>query len=378
MNTRLLCLPAMLLLAACERAPAPQTSEVTSHSAPVSGIELEYMNTSVRPGEDFFEYVNGSWLEQTEIPADKAIYSVFAILRDQAQDNVRVIIEQSAGGDFAAGSDEQKVGDLYTSYIDMDARNATGLKPLKAEWETIDSIADLDALAVYLASANRRGYGMPFTLSQYPDFKTPGRYMMYTYQGGLGLPDREYYLKEDDKSLDIRGKYQAHVEAMMKLAEVQDAAAAAQLVMDIETAMAEVHMPKEEARDMVRLYNKLTLAELEELMPGFNWKAYLSEAGIADIDGVVVTMLDHMRGLDSIFTETDLEDLKTYLKWSVLNATAGRLNEALDAQNFEFYGKVLAGREEQRPQWRRAVSTATKRTRGARAGTGSPAAARAA
>ncbi len=333
---------------------------MTGAKAPValkSGITMDYMDTSVRPGDDFFSYVNGKWIAETEIPADKASYGGFGILADEAQEDVKAIIEQSASGNFAAGSDEQKVGDLYKSYLDMDTRNARGVAPLEPELERIAAIADHDQLAVYFAAAGRRGYPVPVDIGQVADFKDPNFYMIYAWQNGLGLPDREYYFKEDDASVAIREEYVRHIETMFELAGFEDAAAAATEIMDLETRIAAAHITKEAARDWPNNYNKVALDKLNEVMPNFNWQGYIDEAGIADIDGLVLMMTSYFEGLDKIIAETPIDTWQTYLKWLALNTRADALNKALDDQNFEFYGKTLTGREEQRAPWRRAVGT---------------------
>ena len=169
---------AMVAVTACGQQEATTTSE-TAHDTMKSGIAVEYMDTSVRPGDDFFSYVNGKWIAETEIPADKASYGGFGILADEAQEDVKAIIEQSASGSFAPGSDEQKVGDLYKSYLDMDTRNALGVKPLAPELERIAGIDSHDELAVYFADAGRRGYPVPVDIGQVADFKDPNYYMIY-------------------------------------------------------------------------------------------------------------------------------------------------------------------------------------------------------
>lgn len=321
-----------------------------------SGILLEYIDTDARPGVDFNAYVNGAWMKTAEIPADRGSAGVGLETHEKSEDDVKVIIEESAAGDFAKGSDEQKVGDLYASYMDMDTRNTLGTKPLEAEFERIDGLADYTELAVYFAEANKIGASMPFTLGQYADFKDPTRYMMYTYQGGLGLPDREYYFTDDEKSEDIRKVYVEHVAAMLGMTGLDEPEAAADRIMALETRMAAEHMKKEQTRDMVALYNKIPLGELPELMPQFAWDEYLQEAGIADIDGVVVTQLDHMRALDGIVTDTSMDDWKVWLKWTVLNANAHLLTEDFDNRNFAFYSKKLNGVEQQLPRWKLAAS----------------------
>jgi len=322
-----------------------------------SGIALENMDTNVRPGDDFFSYVNGKWIAETEIPADKASYGGFAILADEAQEDVKAIIERSATGDFAKGTDEQKVGDLYKSYLDMDTRNAKGVEPLEPELARIAAIEDHDGLAVYFAAAGRRGYPVPVDIGQVADFKDPNYYMIYAWQNGLGLPDREYYFKEDEASVAIREKYVDHIETIFGLAGFEDGAAAASEIMDLETRIAAAHITKEAARDWPNHYNKVALDKLNEVMPNFNWQGYVDEAGIANIDGLVLMMTSYFEELDTIISETPIDTWQTYLQWLVLNSRATALNEALDNQNFEFYGKALTGREQQREPWRRAVTT---------------------
>ncbi|MEL7538663.1 MAG: M13 family metallopeptidase [Pseudomonadota bacterium] len=348
----------LALVAACSQESTEQTAPEQSAAAvaPKSGILLDNMQTDVHPGDDFFAYVNGTWIETTEIPADKPSYGNFTVLREESQANVRTIIEESAEGDFPKGSDEQKVGDLYTSYMNMERRDELGTAPLADEFAAIDAIEDTTGLAVYMADANKQGIGLPFIVGQYADFKDPNTYMIYTYQSGLGLPDREYYFDENEKFVAIRAAYQEHIEAMLNLAGVEAAAEATATIYELEERMAAEHMKKEKTRDMVALYNKVPLAELPQLMPRFAWTAFLQEARIAGIDGLVVTQLDYMRALDGIFMETPIDDWKAYLKWRVVDAKATHLNAAVDQQNFEFRSRTLLGVEEPQPRWRRAVN----------------------
>lgn len=352
---------ALIVLSACgQKDNTDVAAEGAAKPERHSGILLANMDTSVKPGDDFFTYVNGRWISENEIPAHRASYGNFAVLQEGSQDDVKAIIEESSSGDFAKGTDEQKVGDLYRSFMDMETRNTLGVEPLNAEFDRINGIEDYSQLAVYFAAANKVGFDVPFGLGQYADFKKPDTYMMYIQQGGLGLPDREYYFEADEKSVDIRNKYVAHVEKMFRLAGLPNGAEAATTIMALETRMATEHMKKEKTRDMVALYNKIPTGELNDLMPEFNWQGYLAEAGIEDIDGVVVMMRDHMRALDDIIASTDLDTWKTYLTWVALNASAGRLNAELDQQNFEFYSKTLSGVEEQRPMWRRGVDVVNR------------------
>jgi len=347
---------ALLILAACGQ----QNKEQPVAEAPKelrSGVTLANMDISILPGDDFFSYVNGTWIENTEIPADKSRYGTFDLLRDEAQEAVKAIIEESASGDFAEGTDEQKVGDLYKSFLNVETRDARGMDPLQPELARIDAIDDYDDLAAYFAASGKRGIDSPIGFGQAPDFKNPKEYMILAAQSGLGLPDREYYLKEDEASAELRAEYVKHIETMFGLAGFGDGAAAADKIMALETRLAEQQMSKEQARDWGRNYNKIAVHELTDVMPNFNWDGYLEATGLPDLDAIVFLMTDYLVALDGIIVDTDLDTWTAYLYWSALNNSASRLTSDLDEQNFEFYGRTLSGTEEQRAMWRRGVNS---------------------
>ena len=349
-----------LFVAACgqDTTTEPATdASATESGALVSGIDLDAMDTSVRPGDDFFRYVNGKWVDNAEMPADKSRFGVFDHLRDESQEAVKGIIEASANGDFPKGTDEQKVGDMYKSFLDWDTRNARGIEPLQPELDRISAIESYDQLAVYFGGALKRGLDAPFGAQQLEDLLNPSQYAILLCQSGLGLPDREYYFKDDETSVSIRDKYVAHIEAMFGLAGFEGGADAASNIMALETRLAAEHMKKEQMRDYAGNYKKFAVSDLPDVMPGFNWDGYLAELGIQDLQEIVVYNLDYLKALDGIIRDTDLDTWKTYLKWSALNNTAARLTREIDDQNFAFFGKVLSGTEEQRPDWRRAVAT---------------------
>jgi len=348
---------ALIVLTACGK---QETESVTEEAAaPVvlgSGLDLAAMDKTVKPGDDFFAFMNGTWIKETEIPADRSTYGGFGILNDEAQADVKVIVEESASGDFAKGSDEQKVGDLYKSYLDMDARNKLGVSPLAGAFEQIDAIANYDDLAVFMAAGNKRGLSMPVDIGQLADWNDSSKYSMIVTQGGLGLPDREYYTKDDEKSVELRAAYVGHIEKMFDLVGLPDGTAAAQTIMAFETRLAEKNMTKEDARNRAQNYQTFAKENWRDVMPQFNWDAWLAEIGVAELDSLVLYMVDYLSALDGIIQDTDLDTWKTYLTWNVINTDAGILNEELDQQNFEFYGKTLSGTEEQRPMWRRGVT----------------------
>jgi putative endopeptidase len=349
---------ALLAIALAGCTEKPVDSKEAEASAPlVSGIDLQYIDPSVPAGDNFFAYVNGKWLETAEIPADKSRYGTFDILRDEARANVRQIIERAAEGDFPQGSDEQRVGDLYASFLDTTTRDAKGLTPLQPELDAIDAIHDMASLTRYMGGASRRGYSVPFGIFQLPDPKDPTIYALVMFQSGLGLPDREYYLKDDERSESLREAYEEHIETMFKLAGLAEGEDAAETILALETRMAEQNMRKEDFRDWAANYNKVNSDELPALIPSVDWTGYWSEQGYSEPPAYVVALtIDYLRALETILIDTPLETWKTYLRWSVLNGAASRLTTALDEQNFAFYGRTLSGTEEQEAPWKRAVN----------------------
>ncbi|MBT6031347.1 MAG: peptidase M13, partial [Kordiimonadaceae bacterium] len=349
MNKLMGMVAAVALLTNCDN---PQSADVNMSEADLkveSGVTLTNMDLTVNPGDDFFEYVNGTWLENTDIPSDKRRYGSFDVLRDNAQTDVRAIIEEasSAGAEF--GSNQQKVGDLYKSYMDMDTRNALGIAPLKEGLDAINAISDLNELSAYFAVAGKYSLTTPLALYVGVDAKIPTQYSLHIYQLGLGLPDRDYYFNEDEKSKEIRDKYVVHIEKMLDLAQIENASASAQTVMDIEIKIANLHWKKEDNRDSNKRYNKYEIAELKSLLSNMDLDAYFDETGVQNVEAVVVNQPSYLEGLNGMLADIDLTAWKTYLKWSYVNDMAGRLNSDMDNQNFDFYSRTLSGVEEQRP-----------------------------
>ncbi|RZJ68560.1 MAG: M13 family peptidase [Flavobacterium sp.] len=321
-----------------------------------SGILLKNMDTLVKPGNDFDAYVNGGWMKKNEIPADKSSIGVGQILDDEAQENVKKIIEESAKGDFADGSNEQKIGDFYSSYMDQKTRDAKGISPLKPELAQIDALKNYDDLAGFFGKLNRTGGTTPFAVFVTEDLKDPTKYSLLTWQGGLGLPEREYYFLNDAKSRDIRVKYEAHIAAMLKFVGVADAEANAKKVLALETAIASKHMSKELTRDVTKMYNPQQIADLGKVMPNFNWKLMLENAGIKGETSIVFPQLEFMKSIDGVIASTPLDTWKIWLKWNTIHDSGTHLSQDIDNENFNFYGKTLYGTPKQREQWRRGVS----------------------
>ncbi|OUD34507.1 M13 family metallopeptidase [Flavobacterium sp. FPG59] len=323
----------------------------------ISGVTKKNMDTLVKPGDNFDAYVNGTWVKNNKIPADKTSYGAFDILYDQSQKDVKAIIEEASKGTFAEGSDEQKIGDYYSSFMNRKDRDAKGIAPIQPELKNIDAIANYTDLAAYFGKSNRTGVSMPFSVVVTEDFKNPKQYTLMTWQGGLGLPEREYYLQVDAKMVETRAKYVAHIEKMLQLVGLPNAAESASKIMALETVLATSHMKKEETRNTAKLYNKYKVADLKKLMADFDWNAMLKNAGIDKEKTIVISQVEYTKSLNTIIKNTPIDTWKTYLKWSLINNTSNYLTTALDKQNFDFYGKTLYGTEAQEEDWKRGVST---------------------
>jgi putative endopeptidase len=344
-NIKITVFAALIALASCSK-----KQELTS------GITKKNMDTLVNPGDDFELFVNGTWKKKNEIPADKSSYGSFDMLYDQSQKDVKAIIEEAAKGDFAEGSDQQKIGDYYASYMNRKERDAKGIAPIQPKLKSIDAIASYTDLTAFFGKANRESLSIPFNISVNQDFKKPNEYTLMTWQSGLGLPEREYYLQNDPKMVDIRKKYVAHVEKMLQLVGISNPAESAAKIMALETTLATNQMKKEDTRDATKLYNKYNVSDLKTLMPNFDWTAMLKNAGIESQKTIIISQVDYTKKLNDIIKNTPIDTWKTYLKWSVINNTATYLTSALDKQNFEFYSKTLYGTEKQEEDWKRAVS----------------------
>ncbi len=321
-----------------------------------SGINQKNMNAKVNPGDNFQEYVNGTWLKNTKIPSDKSSYGAFDILYDQSQADVKAIIENAAKGSFATGSNEQKIGDYYAAYMNRKVRDAKGIAPIKSDLKSIDALVTYKDLAAYFGKANKTGVAIPFTISVNQDFKHPNQYVLMTWQSGLGLPEREYYLQNDAKMTEVRQKYVAHIENMFGIVGLENPKESAAKIMALETTLAAQQMKKEDTRDAAKLYNKYATADLKFLMPDFDWQVMLTNAGMASEKELVVSQLDYTKALNTIIKTTPIATWKLYLKWSVINNSATYLTTALDQENFAFYGKTLYGTEQQEADWKRAVN----------------------
>jgi predicted metalloendopeptidase len=340
-------------------APKAHASKATPHKLS-AGIASEYFESSVRAQDDFFEHTNGKWLKTTEIPADKSSWGAFAKLHEDTQPQLRSIIEKAAANqNKATGTDAQRIGDLYASFMDEARLEQLGLSPLRAELDRIAAVKDKAELPALLAHLGQIGVGVPFDFGIHQDAKDSTKYVADISQGGLGMPDRDYYLKLDDaKMADTRAKYLKHVEKMLGLAGDANAAANAKAIVDFETEIARVQWTKVENRDPVKTYNKVELAEMAKVAPGYDWKSWLDAAGISSKAGyVIVSQPSYLKGFAELAGKTPLETWKTYLQAHLVGSYANYLSKAFVDERFSFYGTTLSGVKEMEPRWKRGVST---------------------
>ena len=330
----------------------------TPHGKPklgTFGVDQSAMDTSVTPGDDFYAYVNGSWMKRTEIPADRASWGGFAILRDLSDQRTRSVIEDSAKTEHPAGSVEAKIGATYSSFMDAAAIEAKGAAPLKPYLDEIARIQTPTDLARAMAQANRHGVGSPIGIGVAQDRRDNSQYTVYASQGGLGLPDRDYYLKDDPKSADIRAKYLLHVATMMRLAGQPDPDGAAQRIFAFEKSLAEVHWTRAERRQVEKSYNPMPASQLTTKMPGFDWAAMLDASGLAAQPIVVVTQPSAMTATAKILSATPMPTIKEYLNYHLIADAAPLLSSAFVNEDFAFGGTILSGTPQLKDRWKRGV-----------------------
>ncbi len=319
------------------------------------GVDPVNIDASVKPCEDFYTYANGGWLKSHTLPADKARYGAFEEVSERNRAILKQILEEtSAKTTWAKSSVQQKVGDFYAAGMDEAAIDKRGLAPLKPIFATIDGLQDTKQLPALLAKLHTQGLpgGFGFFVGQ--DAKESTRYMGNLMQGGTGLPDRDYYLKDDARSRDIRAKYEAHVAKMLQLAGDSPALAAvrAKVILELETRMATAQWTRVELRNPMKRYNKRTLDQVAAEAPGFDWQGYFQARGVA-VKDLNLSQPSYFKAFGQLAAETPATQWRTYLRWHALNASANLLPKAFGEEAFAFQGKVLNGTPEREPRAKR-------------------------
>ncbi len=311
------------------------------------GVDLSGMDKSVAPGDDFYSYVNGTWVKNTVIPEDKASYGAFNTLADLSRERTRGILEaQRANG--------SKMGTAYATYLDTATIDAKGLAPIQPWLTRVKALNSKAGYAALVAEADRNGVGVPFGIGVGQDVKSPENYILSMRQSGLGLPDRDYYLSNDAKLVAMRTAYQAHLAKLMTLAGEPDADARAKAIVDYETQVAQVHWTRVESRDATKTYNKMTLAQLTQAAPGFDFATYFRGVG-APVTEVVVGQPSAVTGEAKLIAAAPLSVLKDQLLVRSLDGFADVLPTPFDQEHFAFEGTVLSGVPKQQDRWKRAV-----------------------
>lgn len=316
------------------------------------GFDLNGMDKAVKPGDDFFQYAGGNWMKNNAIPNDRVRWGVFDELRAKSEKDVKAIIDDLSSKKAAKGTIEQKIGDFWRAYMNTDLINSKGVAPLKPELASIDAAQSHEDIAKLIARpdlpvAGPIGWGVSI------DDGNPDRYIVSIGHGGLGLPERDYYLKDDDRMKDLRAKYPVFIAKMFTLANISDADAKAAQIVAFETEIAKLHWPITDRRDSTKMYNLRKRSELETIAPDYPWADALTVSGMNNVDELVIGEVTAMEPLAKLFKATPVDTLKTYLTFHLLKNTSSLLPKEFDDANFDFYGKTLNGQKEQRARWKR-------------------------
>ena len=329
-------------------APAAPAAELGTY-----GFDATGMNSAVAPGDNFYEFANGTWAKNTPIPEDKSNYGMFTKLDDLSRDRTRGLIEE------AAKDPNSRIGAAYASFMDQAALEAKGLSGLTPWFSQIRSTRSLAELPKLYAAASRMGVGTPFGGFVGQDDKAPDQYILSLGQSGLGMPDRDYYLSKDAKLVDTKAKYLAHLTNVLTLAGEPNAAARASAIVAFETKIAAASWTRVESRDATKTYNKMTLAELARRAPGFDFTRLIRESGAANVDSIIVAQPSAITSIASLVSKAPLGVLKDQLIVRTLDSYSPYLPAAFDKESFAFYGTTLSGTPQQEERWKRAVSFTT-------------------
>ena len=359
-------LAALLLATAASGAVYAQTGGAPLDNAPADaangkpklgdfGVDLTAMDTSVKPGDDFYRYINGKWDDRTEIPADRSSWGGFAQLRELSDARTRVVIEDAAKAQNPGGSAADKIGTTYATFMDEAAIEAAGAKPLQPYLTKVAAIRTPADLARAFADGQMHGIDMPIGANVQQDLKDNTQYAVYVGQGGLGLPDRDYYLVDNPKFEEARTKYVAYIAQMLQLAGQPDPQGSAQRVFALEKQIAQYHWTRAEQRQVEKGYNPMPTAELATRMPGFDWAAMLAEQKVGDQTRVIVGQPSALTGTAKLVAATPLKTWKEYIAFHTISSKAPLLSKPFVDANFAFYGTTLSGTPQLRERWKRGV-----------------------
>jgi putative endopeptidase len=329
---------------------------MTSHEQLLSGITHDRFDTTVSPREDFFRYVNGAWLKNFEIPADRASYGSFAMLRERSELQVRQIIEDLSKVEAEPGSNAQKIGDLFRAFMNEERIEALGIAPIRDDISKTLSVKSASELLRVMGGLEARGLGGLFYIGVEVDAHDSNRYVMYMSQGGISLPDEAYYREE--QYAPIREGFLKHVEKMFELAGIDGAAGHASRTLELETLIAANHFDQVKDRDMSQVLNPYNFAGLKALTPGFEWELWMQSAKVPQhvMEDLIVQQPSHFEGVTKLLSEFNAPLWSSWLTWHLISGTAAYLSRDFVEENFDFYGRTLSGTPELRERWKRGVS----------------------
>lgn len=325
----------------------------------VAGINPANLDTTVMPGTDFYQYACGGWMKAHPLTAEYARFGSFDLLAENNREQLKSLIGELAAKPETPGSVAQKIGDLYNVAMDSVKLNADGVEPIRGELEKIAAITDVKEMSKIVAEMRRKGFDVYFVLGVGADEKNSTMNIVYAYQSGMSLGEREYYLDNDDHTREIREKYRKHVANMFRLAGFTDEEARkdADAVLKVETMLAEAAYDNVKLRDPQANYHKMKVADLKREVPGIDWDVYLATAGLGGIEELNVGQPEVVKAVAGIWNKLPLDEQKAYLQWKVLDEADSYLSDAFAAESFDFYGKTLSGQQQIKPRWKRAVGT---------------------
>lgn len=324
-----------------------------------SGIDLTNLDTTAVQGADFYQYACGGWMKKHPLTNEYSRFGSFDMLTENNREQLKGLIVEIAAGQNAQGTIGQKIGDIYKLAMDSVKLNADGVTPIQADLEKIASVKDKSEIVPLMAELAHSGVFPYFSFYVGADIMDSKSNLFQLYQGGISLGEKEYYLDNDDVTVNIRNKYKEHIVKMFQLAGFDEAAAKKKMeaVMDIETRIAKASFSAVEQRNPAANYHKMSLDELKKEIPGIDWDAFLNGIGVKGVTELSVSQVDPIKEVEKIINSLPVENQIAYMQWSLIDRAAGYLSDDLVAQNFDFYGKTLSGKQTNQPRWKRAVST---------------------
>ena len=319
------------------------------------GVDLTARKASIKPGDDFFRYANGSWLDTFELPADRTNYGAFTVLGERSRDQTKAIIDELKEGTFADGTVEQKISDYYNSYMDVDAINAAGIDPIRPMLAEVAAVKNIADLTVLFGRTLKDNFASPITAGLGINRKDPNRYQLGLGIGGMSLPDRDYYLEDTENFIKIRAEYVTYVAKMLGYAGVDGADEKAKAILAIETKIAEIQWPRAERRNRDKTFNPMSYTDFKAEYKGFDWDSFFSAGDLTTINDLNVTFPSSVAAAVGLVNSISVDDWKAFLAYRVVSNHAGILTEEIDATTFAFFGTTLNGQPQQRDRWKRAV-----------------------